>query len=103
MRRCSRCSEAVSKVCFSGCGVGRASATLGMFADEQAASTSESAKAAPARRQIMPPRSRTRPVFASLMTALRDLDLSGVFGLDPRAAALLDQPPHPNMLAGQLL
>src|SRR3954469_15970304 len=102
MRRCSRCSEAVSRLCFSGSGTGRASATLESLDDEQAASVSESAKAA-ARRRMTPPRSRIWPVFASLMTALRDLDLSGMLGLDPWAAALLDQPPHPNMLAGQLL
>jgi len=35
------------------------------------------------------------------MTALRDLDLLGARRLDPRAAALLDPTPNPNMLAGQ--
>jgi len=35
------------------------------------------------------------------MTALRDLDLRRDRRLDPWSAALLDQTPHPNMLAGQ--
>src|SRR5438105_846999 len=103
MRRCSRCSDAERSFSFSGCGAAGASVSLGMFAPEQAASIRLSSANAAVRRKPALPCGRTTPVRASLMTALRDLDLLGARCLDPRAAALLDGAPHPNMLAGQLL
>src|SRR5258708_394312 len=70
---------------------------------EQAASIRLSSAHAAERRKRAPPRGRTTAVCASLMTALRDLDLLRARRLDPRAAALLDRAPHPNMLASELL
>src|ERR1041385_8750338 len=103
MRRCSRCSDAVRSFCFSGRGVTGASLSLGMFPLEQAASIRPSSANTAVRRKRAPACGRTTIVRALLMTALRDLDLLGARRLDPRAAALLDGAPHPNMLAGELL
>src|SRR3954454_25300474 len=103
MRRCSRCSDADRSFCFSGCGATGASASLGMLPLEHAASIRPSSANAAVRRKPAPLSDRTTAVRALLMTALRDLDLFGRRRLDPRAAALLDRAPHPNMLAGVLL
>ena len=73
-----------------------ASAIVGMFALEQAREHQRQRGAqrdkARTERQLAAER---RPVRASLMTALRDLDLLRVRRLDPRAAALLDRAPAP--------
>src|SRR6188768_1108494 len=99
MRRCSRCSEADSSRCFSGCGAAGASDRVGSFALEQPARATHSARLATHQRENGPARSRTLAVRALLMTALRNLNLLGVRRLDPRAAALLDRAPDPNTLA----
>src|SRR3954453_22270512 len=103
MRRCSRCSDADRSFCFSGCGAMGASVRVGRFEDEQAPSIRLSSANAAMRRKPAPRCGRTTAVRASLMTALRDLDLLWARRLDPRAAALLDGAPHPNTLTGQLL
>src|SRR4051794_17739989 len=106
MRRCSRCSEAVSRRCFSGSGEAGASVSVGSLALEQAASSRLSATPSALKRQATPPPRQTsvvRALFMAAQPALRDLDLLWRQRLDPRAAPLLDCAAPPNTLPRQLL